>query len=54
MKLDPPPKRKMRVHALAKERGWSTAQPIAEHCRRGKYVKSLISTIEALVARDLP
>ena len=53
MKLNPPPRQKMRVHELAAELGWTSRQLIAELCRNGEYVKSATSTIEAPVVRDI-
>jgi Translation initiation factor IF-2, N-terminal region len=53
MKLNPLPRQKMRVHELAVELGWTSRQLIAELCRRGEYVKSAMSTIEAPVVRDI-
>jgi Translation initiation factor IF-2, N-terminal region len=53
MKLNPPPRKKMRVHELAAELGWTSRQLIAELSRRGEYVKSAMSVLEAPVVRDL-
>jgi hypothetical protein len=41
----------MRVHQLAKELGWLSSQLIKELRRRGEFVKSASSTIEAPVVR---
>ena len=51
MRLDPPPKHTMRVHELAKELGWPPARLIDELRRRGEWVKSAMSTIEAPMVR---
>lgn len=53
MRLDPPPKHTMRVHELAKELGWPPAQLVDELRRRGEWVKSAMSTIEAPVVRAI-
>jgi hypothetical protein len=53
MRLDPPPKLTMRVHELAKELGWPSSRLLAELRRRGEYVKSAMSTIEAPVVRAI-
>ena len=44
----------MRVHQLAKELGWAPRQLVAELRRRGEYVKSAMSTIEAPVVAGRP
>ena len=43
----------MRVHELAAELGWTSRRLIAELCRRGEYVKSAASALEAPVVRDI-
>jgi hypothetical protein len=43
----------MRVHELAAELGWTSRQLIAELCRRGEYVKSAASALEAPVVRGI-
>lgn len=53
MRLDPPPKHAMRVHELAKELGWPPARLVDELRRRGEWVKSAMSTIEAPVVRAI-
>jgi Translation initiation factor IF-2, N-terminal region len=53
MRLDPPPKHTMRVHELAKELGWPPARLVDELRRRGEWVKSAMSTIEAPVVRAI-
>src|SRR6266850_2563756 len=53
MKLDPPPRHKVRVHELAAELGWTPRQLIAELCRRGEYVKSEAGALEVPVVRDI-
>lgn len=53
MRLDPPPKRTMRVHELAKELGWPPARLVDELRSRGEWVKSAMSTLEAPVVRDI-
>jgi nitroreductase len=53
MNLNPPPRQTMRVHELAAELGWTSRQLIAEFCRRGEYVKSAASALEAPVVRDI-
>ncbi|RAV00127.1 translation initiation factor IF-2 N-terminal domain-containing protein [Mycolicibacter senuensis] len=46
MKLDPPSRRKVRVHELAKELGWTSRPLLDELGRRGEFVKSASSTLE--------
>ncbi|WP_083997766.1 MULTISPECIES: translation initiation factor IF-2 N-terminal domain-containing protein [Mycobacteriaceae] len=53
MKLNPPPRRKLRVHELARELGWTSRQLLAELNRRGEFVKSTASQLEAPVVRSL-
>lgn len=53
MRLDPPPKHTMRVHELAKELGWPPARLVDELRRRGEWVKSAMSIIEAPVVRAI-
>jgi hypothetical protein len=53
MRLDPLPKRTVRVHDLAKELGWPSSRLVAELRRRGEYVKSAMSTIEAPIVRAI-
>jgi hypothetical protein len=53
VKLNPPTKRKLRVHELAAELGWTSRQLIAELDDRGEFVKSAASTLEAPVVRDI-
>ncbi|OKH62046.1 translation initiation factor IF-2 [Mycobacteroides abscessus subsp. massiliense] len=53
MRLDPRPKHTMRVHELAKELGWPPARLVDELRRRGEWVKSAMSTIEAPVVRAI-
>ena len=53
MKLNPPPRRKLRVHELARELGWTSRQLLAELSRRGEFVKSAASQLEAPVVRTL-
>jgi hypothetical protein len=43
----------MRVHELAAELGWTSRQLIAELCRRGEYVTSAASALEAPVVRNI-
>ncbi|ADU01808.1 translation initiation factor IF-2 N-terminal domain-containing protein [Mycolicibacterium gilvum] len=51
MKLNPP--RKLRVHELAAELGWTSRQLLAELDDRGEFVKSAASTLEAPVVRAI-
>jgi hypothetical protein len=53
MNLSPPPRQKVRVHELAAELGWTSRQLLAELCRRGEFVKSAASTLEAPVVRAI-
>jgi hypothetical protein len=53
MRLDPPPKRTMRVHKLAKELGWPPGRLVDELRSRGEWVKSAMSTIEAPTVRAI-
>jgi hypothetical protein len=53
MRLDPPPKRTTRVHELARELGWPPNQLVDELNRRGEFVRSAMSTIEAPVVRAI-
>lgn len=53
MKLNPPPRRKLRVHELAAELGWTSRQLLAELNDRGEFVKSAASTLEAPVVRAI-
>jgi hypothetical protein len=53
MKLEPPRKRKVRVHELARELGWTSRQLLAELSRRGEFVKSAASALEAPVVRAI-
>src|ERR1700759_5588231 len=51
MKLNPPPRRKVRVHELARGLGWTSRQLLGELSRRGEFVKSAASQLEAPVVR---
>jgi len=53
MKLNPPPRHKLRVHELAAELGWTSRQLLAELAKRGEFVKSAASTLEAPVVRAI-
>lgn len=53
MKLNPPPRHKLRVHELAAELGWTSRQLLAELARRGEFVKSAASTVEAPIVREI-
>jgi hypothetical protein len=53
MKLNPPPRHKVRVHELARELGWTSRQLLAELSRRGEFVKSAASQLEAPVVRAI-
>lgn len=53
MRLVPPPKPTVRVHELAKELGWPASRLVDELRRRGEYVKSPMSTVEAPVVRAI-
>jgi hypothetical protein len=53
MKLNPPPRQKVRVHELAAELGWTSRQLLAELCDRGEFVRSAASTLEAPVVRAI-
>lgn len=53
MKLNSPPRRKVRVHELARELGWTSRQLLAELSRRGEFVKSAASQLEAPVIRAI-
>lgn len=53
MKLNPPPRHKLRVHELAAELGWTSRQLLAELADRGEFVKSAASSLEAPVVREI-
>ena len=53
MKLNPPPRQKMPVFELARELGWTSRQLLAELSRRGEFVKSAASQLEAPVVRAI-
>lgn len=53
MKLEEPSRRKMPVHELAKALRWTSQQLLEELRRRGEYVSSPNSTLEAPVVRDI-
>ncbi|MFI5506166.1 translation initiation factor IF-2 N-terminal domain-containing protein [Mycobacterium sp. NPDC051804] len=53
MKLNPPPRLKLRVHELARELGWTSRQLLAELDRRGEFVKSAASQLETPVVRAI-
>jgi Translation initiation factor IF-2, N-terminal region len=53
MKLNPPPRQKLKVFELARELGWTSRQLLAELSRRGEFVKSAASQLEAPVVRAI-
>lgn len=53
MKLEPPRRPKVRVHELARELRWTPRQLLAELSRRGEFVKSASSTLEAPIVRAI-
>jgi hypothetical protein len=53
MKLNPPRRQKVRVHELARELGWTPRQLLEELSRRGEFVKSAASTLEAPTVRAI-
>jgi hypothetical protein len=53
MKLNARPRKKVRVHELAAELGWTSRQLLAELSSRGEFVKSAASTLEAPVVRAI-
>lgn len=53
MKLNPPPRRLLRVHELAAELGRTSRQLLAELAERGEFVKSAASALEAPVVRQI-
>lgn len=53
MKLSPPPRQKVPVYELARELGWTSRQLLAELSRRGEFVKSAASQLEAPIVRAI-
>lgn len=53
MKLNPPSRRKLRVHELAAELGWTSRQLLAELAARGEFKTSAASSLEAPVVREI-
>lgn len=53
MKLNPRPRKLLRVHELAAELGWTSRQLLGELSRRGEFVKSASSTLEAPIVRAI-
>jgi hypothetical protein len=43
----------VQVHELARELGWTSRQPLADLSRRGEFVKSTASQLEAPVVRAI-
>jgi Translation initiation factor IF-2, N-terminal region len=53
MKLNHPRTHRLRVHELAAELGWTSRQLLFELSRRGEFVKSASSTLEAPIVRAI-
>jgi Translation initiation factor IF-2, N-terminal region len=53
VKLNSPPRQKLRVYDLARELGWTSRQLLAELVRRGEFVKSAASPLEAPTIRAI-